>query len=106
MKVYIINYYLKEEHSSCGCGEEHHDHEHNHDHALRDERPIIGEIKELGSWANLMPDCYLVKTDKSAVEITEKINTVMQAGDLIFVTEVTKDNCSSLTNGVTDWIRQ
>lgn len=103
MKVYIINYYLIEEMHSCGCGSDHHEH---HDHEARDDRKIIGEIKELGSWACLMPDCYLVKTEKSANEIAENIKSVMEEKDMVFVTEVNKDNAASFTNGVMQWIRQ
>lgn len=103
MKVYIINYYLKEEMRSCGCGSDHHEH---HEHEHRDDREIIGEIKELGAWANLMPDCYLVKTEVSATEIAKKVKSVMQEKDMIFVTEVTKENSASFTNGVIEWINQ
>ncbi|MGL4741833.1 MAG: hypothetical protein ACRC41_13650 [Sarcina sp.] len=101
MKVYIINYYLQETAQSCDCG---HDHDHDHSHA-RDDRNIVGEIKELGQWANLMPDCYLIKTEQSATQIAEKIKTVLEEKDMIFVTEVTKENCASFTPGVINWIQ-
>ena len=100
MTVYVINYYLKE--ASCGCGGE----EHEHAHAVRDDKEVVGAIKELGQQAELMPDCYIVKTEKSATEIATKIKVVMEANDRIFVTEITKDNSESFTPGVMDWIRQ
>lgn len=101
MKTYLINYYL---HEACGCGGENHDHDHVHE--MRDDKEILGELKELGQWGEIMPDCYIVKTEKSATEIATKIRAVMQAQDRIFVTEVNKDNADSSTAGVMDWIRQ
>lgn len=103
MKVYIINYYLQETAHTCDCTG---DHEHHHDHShARDDRNIVGEIKELGQWANLMPDCYLVKTEYSATQIAEKIKIVMEEKDMIFVTEVSKENSASFTPGVINWIQ-
>ena len=51
-----------------------------------------------------MPDSYLVKTTSSANEIAEKIQAFLEAGDLLFVTKVAKDDVASLTPGVVDWI--
>ncbi|MGL4762841.1 MAG: hypothetical protein ACRC6T_00070 [Sarcina sp.] len=103
MSVYIINYYLKEAMHSCGCGSDHHEH---HAHEERDNHEVIGEIKELGAWAELMPDCYIVKTEKSSEEIATKVKSVMEAHDRIFVTEINKENAASFTPGVMEWIRQ
>ena len=51
-----------------------------------------------------MPDSYLVKTNISANEISEKIKPFLESDDLLFVTKVCKDNVASLTPGVVDWI--
>ena len=51
-----------------------------------------------------MPDSYLVKTNISANEISEKIKPFLESGDLLFVTKVCKDNVASLTPGVVEWI--
>lgn len=100
MEVYAITFYLNENSHSCGC--ESHDHEHHHHH--RDDYDIVSTIKSLGAWANFMPDSYLVKTNISANEISEKIKPFLESGDLLFVTKVCKDNVASLTPGVVDWI--
>lgn len=97
MKTYAIIFYLNEHNHNCGCTE------HNHTHH-RDDYDIVGTIKSLGAWANFMPDSYLVKTEASADEISKKINVYLEEKDLLFVTEVTKDNVASLTPGVVDWI--
>lgn len=51
-----------------------------------------------------MPDSYLVKTSISTNEISEKIKSFLQVGNLLFVTKVCKDTVASLTPGVVDWI--
>lgn len=106
----------------CGCGSHEQAHEHNHEHGetcgsddcgcghdhgtMRDDSDVIGVIKTLGAWANFMPDSYLVKSEFTADQISEKIGAVLAHGDLLFVTNVDKNNVSSLTPGVVDWIRQ
>ncbi|AOR23397.1 hypothetical protein [Clostridium taeniosporum] len=100
MKVYAITYYLKEESNSCGC--EGHDHEHHHHH--RDDYEITGNIKALGAWAHFMPTGFLVKCELTADEISVKLKEVLEATDMLFVTEVNKDNAASLTPGVIEWI--
>lgn len=102
METYAITFYLNEDSHTCGCEGHDHDHEHHHNH--RDDYDIIATIKSLGAWANFMPDSYLVKTDVSANEIAEKIKAFLEAGDLLFVTKVCKDDVASLTPGVVDWI--
>ncbi|WP_300381643.1 hypothetical protein [Clostridium sp.] len=101
----------------CGCGNHEHkhddsNHEHGddcgcgHDHSnTRDDYDIVAIIKTLGSWANFMPDSYLVKSEFSAEEIANKIESVLIPGDLLFVTKVAKDDVASLTPGVVDWIK-
>lgn len=100
METYAITFYLNEHSHSCGC--EDHDHEHHHHH--RDDYDIVSTIKSLGAWANFMPDSYLVKTDIQAKEISEKIKSFLETGDLLFVTKVCKDDVASLTPGVVEWI--
>ena len=102
METYAITFYLNEDSHTCGCEGHDHDHEHNHHH--RDDYDIVATIKSLGAWANFMPDSYLVKTTSSANEIAEKIQAFLEAGDLLFVTKVAKDDVASLTPGVVDWI--
>ena len=107
MTVYAITFYLSEDSHSCGCDS--HDHDHNHDHEHhhhhRDDYDIVATIKSLGAWANFMPDSYLLKTDVSANEISEKIKAFLQPNDLLFVTKVDKDDVASLTPDVVDWIK-
>lgn len=102
METYAVTFYLNEDSHSCGC--EGHDHDHEHHHHHRDDYDIVATIKSLGAWANFMPDSYLVKTDASANEISEKIKAFLEAGDLLFVTKVCKDDVASLTPGVVGWI--
>lgn len=107
MAIYAIIYYLNEEHHECGCGDEHHDHEHNHEHHHhRDDYDVTGTIKTFGSWANIMPDTYLVKSELSANEISSKLKEVLEPSDILFVTKVDKDDVASLTPGVVEWINR
>ncbi|MDR5585927.1 MULTISPECIES: hypothetical protein [Clostridium] len=103
MNVYAITYYLKEDTHSCGC-EDHHEEHHHHHH--RDDYEITGNIKALGAWAHLMPTSFLVKCELTADEISTKLKEFLQDKDMLFVTEVTKDNVASLTPGVVEWINQ
>lgn len=136
MNVYTILFYLNEDSScgcddhehnhdhndGCGCDSHEHTHEHNHEHGetcgsddcgcghdhgtVRDDYDVMAVIKTLGAWANFMPDSYLVKSEFTADQISEKISAVLEAKDLLFVTKVAKDDVASLTPGVVDWIRQ
>lgn len=101
MNVYAITFYLNENSHSCGCEGHAHDHGHHH----RDDYDIVATIKSLGAWANFMPDSYLVKSNFSANEISDKIKPFLEKGDLLFVTKVDKEDVSSLTPGVVDWIK-
>lgn len=101
MNVYAITFYLNENSHSCGCDGHAHDHEHHH----RDDYDIVATIKSLGAWANFMPDSYLVKSTYTANEISDKIKPFLEKNDLLFVTKVDKEDVSSLTPGVVDWIK-
>ena len=102
MNTYAITYYLKEESHSCGCG----DHEHEHHHHHRDDYEITARIKDLGAWAHFMPTSFLLKTDLTATEISEKLKLGLEKQDMLFVTKVDKEDVASLTPGVIDWVRQ
>lgn len=102
METYLITYYLKEhDHGDdCGCdGEEHH---HHH----RDTYELHGEIKELGSWAHVMPSSFLVKTEKTAEEIVEKVKFTLEPSDMIIVTKVDKTNVASLNPALLEWVKK
>ena len=101
MNVYAIAFYLNEASHSCGCDGNAHNHEHHH----RDDYDIVATIKTLGAWANFMPDSYLIKSTFTANEISDKIKPFLEKGDLLFVTKVDKEDVSSLTPGVVDWIK-
>ena len=101
MNVYAIAFYLNEASHSCGCD----GHAHNHEHHHRDDYDIVATIKSLGAWANFMPDSYLVKSTYTANEISDKIKPFLEKNDLLFVTKVDKEDVSSLTPGVVDWIK-
>lgn len=105
MKVYAITFYLNEDSHSCGCDSHDHGHDHEHHHHHRDDYDIVGTIKTFGAWANFMPDSYLVKTDVSAKEISEKIKAFLEPNDLLFVTKVDTDDVASLTPGLVDWLK-
>lgn len=130
MNVYTILFYLNENHDheghehkhnhdhneGCGCGNHEHTHDSNHEHGdgcgcghdhsnTRDDYDIVATIKTLGSWANFMPDSYLVKSEFKAEEIASKIKSVLLPGDLLFVTKVDKEDVASLTPGVVEWIK-
>lgn len=106
MSIYAITYHLQEEVHSCGCGGDHHDHDHHHEHTHRDDYEITGRIKELGAWAHFMPTSFLLRSELSANEILDKLKNYLEERDLLFVTEVSKENVASLTPGVVEWINR
>ena len=100
MSVYVITYYVKEDHHDCGC--DGHDHEHHH-HA--DDR-LIMKIETLGAWAHFMPTSFLVKTSMTADEILDELEPMVGQKDLIFVSKVDASTTASLTSQVIDWIER
>lgn len=104
MSAYMITYFISD---TCGCGGHHHDHdhEHTHEHVEDSEGKIIGKIKSVGSWANFMPEGYLVKSTKTAQEIYDEIQPVANKGDMIFVAEINADTFACENHAVIEWIR-
>lgn len=100
MSVYMITYFISDT-CGCGCG---HDHHHHHEEAS--ENKIIAKIKSLGSWANFMPEGYLIRCELSANEILKELQAVSNKGDLLFVTKVESDSCASSTPQVIEWIER
>lgn len=100
MKAYSITYYMREEHHDCGC--DGHDHDHHHHHHI--DATLIGEIKELGAWAHLMPTTFVVKTEKTANEILEKLQAVVKANDVILVSELNSEISACTTKELIDWL--
>jgi hypothetical protein len=104
MSVYMITYFLSD---TCGCGHDHdhdHQHEHDHEHIESSEDNIIAKIKSVGSWANFMPEGYLVKSTLSAQEIFEELNSVSNKGDILFVTKTDAESCACTHEAVVEWI--
>lgn len=108
MSAYMITYFLSD---TCGCGcEDHdhtheHDHEHEHSHVESSENNIIAKIKSVGAWAHFMPEAYIVKSTLSAQEILDELNSVANAGDILFVTKVDPDSCACQNQAVIDWMK-
>lgn len=107
MSAYMITYFISDT-CGCGCGDHHdhdHDHEHNHEHVESSENNIIAKIKSLGAWAHFMPEGYIVKSTSNAQEILEEINSVSNAGDIVFVTKLDGESCACKNQAVIDWIK-
>lgn len=100
MKIYLINYYLKDNIEDCGCESE----EHHHHHHGPDDYEIIGNIKALGGWAHIMPTSFLLKTELSSNEILDKLKAFLREEDMIFITKVDNKDSASLTAGLVEWI--
>lgn len=98
MSTYMITYFLSD---TCGCG---HHHDHEHDHIESSEGNIIAKIKSLGAWANFMPEGYLVKSNISAEEIFNELQSVANKGDILFVTKVDAESCACQNPSVKEWI--
>lgn len=101
MTTYMITYFVSD---TCGCGGHDHNHDHNHEHVESSESNIIGKIKSLGAWAHFMPEGYLVKSESSAKEMFEEIQSVSNKGDLIFITKVEGESCTFTNPAVVEWI--
>lgn len=102
MTTYTITYYMREDHSDCGCGDDSHDHEHHHHHQ---DANLIGEIKELGSWAHVLPTTFLVKSEVSAADILTKLSAVVKPQDIILVSKVDENNSACSNTQVLDWVK-
>ena len=98
MSTYMITYFLSD---TCGCG---HHHDHEHEHIESSEGNIIAKIKSLGAWANFMPEAYLVKSNISAEEIFNELQSVANKGDILFVTKVDAESCACQNPSVKEWI--
>lgn len=119
MSAYMITYFLSDtsghhhDHEDCGCGGDHsgsHDHEgcgcgsdHSHEHAHGDAN-LVAKIKSLGAWAHFMPEGFFVKTDSSAEEIFDEVNSVANKGDIIFVTKIDAKTSACANPAVLDWL--
>lgn len=110
MSVYMITYFLSDtcgcgghdhdSHESCGCGE---DHNHSHDEAISDAK-LVATIKSLGAWAQFMPEGFFVKSESSAQEIFENLQSSANSGDIIFVTKVDAKTSACANSAVLDWL--
>lgn len=74
---------------------------HAHDN---DSSNIEKRIKSLGSWANIMPNAWIINSELNAEEITEAIKLDVAANDLFFVTKIGDDYSGKLQNGALTWI--
>lgn len=116
MSVYMITYFLSDttghshEHDeNCGCGGDHghgHEHEHTHSHEDSSRGNIVGKIKSLGAWAQFLPEGFFVKTDSTAEEIFEEINSVANKGDIIFVAKIDAKTSACKNPAVLDWLAE
>ncbi|MGL5152315.1 MAG: hypothetical protein ACRC7N_17300 [Clostridium sp.] len=100
MKTYVINYYMKDDHHDCGC--DGHDHDHHHHHHV--DANLIGEIKELGAWAHLMPTTFVVKCEMNACDILDKLKKVINVNDTILVSELNSETSDCTTKELLAWI--
>ena len=100
MSIYLITYYVREDHHDCGCGE--HDHEHHH-HA---DDKLIMKIETLGRWAHFMPNGLLVNTSMTADEILEELKPTVGEKDIIFVSKVNSSSAICSNPQVLDWIER
>lgn len=100
MSVYLINYYLKEEHD-CGC-ENHDEHEHHHHH--HEDYELIGELKALGSWAHLMPTSFLLQSTLSETEIFDKLKVTIKEKDTLFVSKLDGQATACSIPQAVEWI--
>lgn len=107
MKIYQITYYAAEvHHHDCDHDHEHsescnHHHEHDHHHHHSN---LPRKIQSLGSWANIMPNTFLVHTAMNANEIKLSLDEVKQDNEFFFVSQVIDDNSGSLHPGALAWI--
>lgn len=113
MSAFMITYFLSDtlghahdnqsnshEHENCDCGN---DDTHSHKNTNVDIN-IIGKIKSLGAWAQFMPEGFLVKTNLSAEDIFNEVNSVTNKGDIIFVTKVDAKSSACANSAVLDWL--
>ncbi len=51
---------------------------------------LYDAIKKLGSWSHYLDSTWLVSTHHSATEINDKLKTIIDKNDSLFISEVTK----------------
>ena len=109
MSVYMITFFVSDttghghtHDENCGCGGEH---DHSHEHVNSDAK-IMRKIKSLGAWAQFMPEGFFVKTNSTAEEIFDEVNSAANKGDIIFVTKVDAETSACANPAVLDWLAE
>lgn len=92
------------EESSCGCG---HDHEHNHvEEEVDSELKIRAKIRSFGAWAQIMPESFVVKSDLTAKEMYNELESVSNAGDILLVTKIDTTDVAYSNEALLEWLNK
>ncbi|WBL16404.1 hypothetical protein [Sutcliffiella sp. NC1] len=68
---------------------------------------LYEKIKEFGDWYHFMKSCWFVSVNYETCEsIREKLISVMDNNDYLFVDQVTSNRDGWLPQDVWDWLRQ
>lgn len=61
---------------------------------------LYAAIKSYGQWAHLTESTWFIKTDESCVQVRDKLMSVMDSNDRLFVGELT--GCAAWHNTICD----
>ena len=66
---------------------------------------LLNKIKEVGSWARLGGSAYLIETQKSAKELRDDFQTILDSNDKLYVGSVSAPAAwAGMPQNVSSWI--
>ena len=72
--------------------------------AGKDYKSLYDEIQALGSWSHYLDSTWFVDTSLTATQIRDKLISVMDSNDYLFVTKVTRNYSGWLQTKAWDWL--
>jgi hypothetical protein len=71
----------------------------------RDYQPVYDYIKSHGTWCHLLESMWLIRTTKSATQVRDELNRLVDANDMIATFDVSGDEwATSFSNSQTNWM--
>jgi hypothetical protein len=68
---------------------------------------VIDYIKSYGEWCHLLESCWLVRTWKTAGDVRDEMNKIVDSNDKVAVFDVTKVNwATNFSADTTDWLQR
>lgn len=73
----------------------------------RDYQPVYDYIKRDGTWCRLLKSCWLIRTTKTAGQVRDDLNKIVDRNDEVATFNVTGDNWgTNFSDERTEWLHQ